>query len=296
MRARIQHILVVSTGVIWICTLLIQCAWFKGEALDPGIIKPHPIGGYEALGKRIYYPRAAREIGVEGQVTVKAFVSKDGRVTDSRISRKLNPELDRIALNAVQRTLFEPALKNGMPVDIWISIPIVFALQDWHPKSSPFTKFKLTVRPDPSYQTFAVEMQGQLSADLEWPLHFEFLLPLNVDNVWVQTGLKNKPATRIVWDESGEWLVFDVNESMVALGFNYRSLAGQTAHKFRYKFILNHPLPDWQLAVVYGNQQVHFTQDPNQVFEQADGSLRLEYNLESLEAYEPRYLELELIE
>lgn len=295
MQVKIQRAFVSGISLIWIITLLVQCAWFKGEPLESEIIKPRPLGGYEALGARIYYPQTARDAGLEGTVTVKVFVAKDGRVTDSRISQKLDPELDQIALNAVQRTLFEPALKDGKPIDIWISIPIVFALKDWYQKTSPFSKFEMIVHPNPAYQSFQVEIQGQLKTGLVLPLHFECLLPFNVDQTWVKTGVDNPVETRRVRDESGEWLIFEVAERSLALGFNYMPIGGQGDHKFQYKFIMNHALPAWGLAVIYGDQQLHFPRDPDRSSKQADGSIRFEYDLEKLEAYEPRYLELELL-
>ncbi|MEA3287722.1 MAG: energy transducer TonB [Candidatus Marinimicrobia bacterium] len=296
MQTSIQRVLITSLGICCVLAILGQCAWFKGETLEPEITKPHPIGGYETLGSRIYYPPSAREAGLEGAVTVKVFVAKDGRVIDSRIAQKLNPELDRIALNAVQRTLFEPALKNGKPIDIWISIPIIFALKDWHSKSSPFSSFEMIVHPNPAYQGFQVEMLGKIKPGLVLPLLFECLLPFNADQTWVKTGSGNNLETRRVRDASGEWLTFEVAERSLTLGFNYLPVGDQGDHKFQYKFIMNQALPDWQLALIYGDQHQRFSQTPDRRSVQVDGSIRFEYDLDKLDAFEPRYLEIALIE
>jgi hypothetical protein len=59
--------------------------------------------------------------------------------------------------------------------------------------------------------------------------------------------------------------------------------------------MLNHALPTWELAMIYGDQQVGFDQTPDRVSHEEDGSMRFSYDLERLEAYESRYLTLSLV-
>ena len=297
MTTSLQRISVIGVLALVLLGTLSQCIWFKGDTgLDQAIVNTHPIGGYEALGSRIYYPPADSEAGNEGSVMIRAFVSDEGIVTDSRVTEKLDADLDQIALNAVRRTRFEPALKGSEPVEVWISIPIVFALKSWQPGKSPFSEFEMVVRPDQSYQTFDVEMQGQLNPDQEVPLHFEYLLPFNAQKPWVKTETGDAVPANTIRDENGEWLIFDVSDPTLILGYNYRPVSGQLTQKFQYKFIMNQALPKWQVAVIYDAQHVNSDLSSGRVLEQADGSFRVEYDMESLEAYEPRYLEIEIIE
>jgi len=291
-----KRTLVLILSVFSLLILVQQCAWFKSEVPEPQLIKPIPMGGYEELSTRIHYPRSVREQGVEGTVVVKAFVSESGVVTETRLAQKLEPELDRIASNAIQRTLFKPALREGEPEGVWIAIPIIYALKDWQPKTSPFSNFEMTVMPSPSYKRYEVKMTGQLKASVTLPLRFECLLPINADQAWVKTGSGEILNAGRVRDESGEWLIFETNDPRLVLGFNYQPISEQADPKFQYKFVMNHALPAWGLSVVYGDQKVRFSQDPDRISTQSDGRTRFEYDLESLEAFEPRYLEIELIE
>ncbi|MCF6238169.1 MAG: energy transducer TonB, partial [Candidatus Marinimicrobia bacterium] len=214
---------------------------------------------------------------------------------ETRLAQKLEPELDRIALNAIQRTRFTPAMRAGQPEAVWISIPIIFALKDWQFKSTPFKNFEMSVRPNASYQIYAVEIQGNLKPGIKQALRYEYLLPVNADQAWVKTGSGKPIKSGVVRDENGEWLIFKTKARSLTMGFNYRPLSGQDDHKFKYKFVMNQPLPAWRLVVIYGDQQVRFSQDPDRISEQSDGSVHFEYDLEQLEAFEARYLEIELI-
>ncbi len=295
MHTLLRRTLIINIGILGLSILLFQCAWFKGESSEVEIIKPKPVGGYEVLSTRIHYPRSIREQGIEGTVTVNAFVSSDGAVTETRIVHKLDPDLDRIAANAIKRTLFEPATRDGTPVDVWISIPVIFALKDWQVTSTPFSMFEMIIQPSPAYQSFEVKIIGHMKSKQDFPVRFEFLLPLNADKTWVKAG--GEPAqTGKVKDENGEWLIFQINDEQLEWGFIYHPLNDQGDHKFRYKFALNHPLPNWEMAVIYGAQQLRFSQEPSQITEQEDGIMRFSYDLERLEAYEFRYLELDLVE
>lgn len=295
MQTLLRRSVIVNTGAIALSVLLLQCAWIRGESAEVEIVKPVPIGGYEVLSTRIHYPRSIREQGIEGTVTVNALVSREGLVTETRLVHKLDPELDRIATNAIKRTLFEPALRDRKPVDVWISIPIIFTLKDGQPHGSPFSIFEMILKPSPSYQSFEVKMMGRLKPQVEFPLRFELLLPINAENTWVKGGDKLLQAGSIR-DENGEWLIFQLEDRQYEMGFSYHPLSGQGDHQFQYKFALNHSLPDWEMAVIYGDQQVRFSQEPSRISEHADGNWRFSYDLEKLEAYELRYLELDLVE
>lgn len=75
------------------------------------------------------YPEIAKEAGVEGTVRVLALVGLDGRVIDTRIAPNGSvPMLDDAAREALMRFVFTPALANGHPVMVWVSVPVVFRL------------------------------------------------------------------------------------------------------------------------------------------------------------------------
>lgn len=279
-----------------ICLLLFlqQCAWLFGEKDHGGIVKPQPVGGYEALGTRIHYPRAIRESGIEGRVTVNALISNEGQVKQTQVIEPLHPELDLIVTNAIKRTAFIPATRQGKPEEVWISIPFIFAFKEWAHKTTPFSSFEMTIRPDPAYKNFDVEIKGKLIEGLEWPMRFECLLPFNASNPWVKTGDGKDPLNGIMKDDKGEWLIFQSSDQLVSFGFRYKALDEVYNQKFLYEFSLNHALPDWTLKVVYGSQTVTFTQTPDRMLTLSTGETQFEYDIGAQDTYESRFLDIEL--
>ncbi len=88
---------------------------------------PVPIGGYEGIQRRVVYPRIAREAGIEGQVIVYAFIDTDGIVQETMVLKSI-PMLDDAAVDAIERTRFNPAKQRDRVVAVWLSIPIDFRL------------------------------------------------------------------------------------------------------------------------------------------------------------------------
>ena len=91
---------------------------------------PSPIGGYEAIGQRIVYPKVAREAGIEGTVILQIFVNNRGFVRDVFVLRGLpKTGLDEAAVKAIKQVRFKPAKQRDRVVAVWISIPIHFRLK-----------------------------------------------------------------------------------------------------------------------------------------------------------------------
>ncbi len=91
-------------------------------------------GGELALRKfiasAIKYPVIAQENGVQGKVYVSFVVGKDGRVTNARVIRSVDPALDQEALRVVNNLpLWKPGRQHGEPVRVSFSVPISFVLQ-----------------------------------------------------------------------------------------------------------------------------------------------------------------------
>ncbi len=90
---------------------------------------PEPIGGIAAIQSKIVYPEIAKRAGVEGKVYVLAFVDVKGNVTKARILKGIGAGCDEAALKAVEATQFKPGKQRGKPVNVQVSIPVVFKLQ-----------------------------------------------------------------------------------------------------------------------------------------------------------------------
>jgi len=90
---------------------------------------PEPIGGIQAIQEKITYPEIAKRAGVEGKVYVLAFVDENGDVKKAQIIKGIGAGCDEAALDAVLKTKFKPGKQRGKPVNVQVSIPIVFKLQ-----------------------------------------------------------------------------------------------------------------------------------------------------------------------
>jgi len=76
------------------------------------------------------YPRAARRRGLEGRVVVEATIDPAGRVVAANVQESSGYGLlDRAALDAIKRWRFEPAERDGRPVEATVAVPVVFTLQ-----------------------------------------------------------------------------------------------------------------------------------------------------------------------
>jgi TonB family protein len=90
-------------------------------------------GGQEALIQfiqaNIVYPEEAKKNGLQGKVFVSFVIDESGVVSDSKIERSINPALDKEALRVVkQMTEWIPGKKDGKPVKVSLTLPIMFAL------------------------------------------------------------------------------------------------------------------------------------------------------------------------
>jgi periplasmic protein TonB len=74
------------------------------------------------------YPAIAKSAHVQGVVILEAVLDAQGRVTSVHILRSI-PLLDDAAVVAVQQWRFTPALLNGEPVPVVMTVTVNFALQ-----------------------------------------------------------------------------------------------------------------------------------------------------------------------
>lgn len=91
-------------------------------------------GGYLAMqtfvGQALSYPQPAIEAGIEGKVYVGFVVEKDGSISQIKILRGVDRDLDREALRLVrQMPTWIPGEKNGKKVRTSVRLPIVFKLR-----------------------------------------------------------------------------------------------------------------------------------------------------------------------
>jgi protein TonB len=75
------------------------------------------------------YPPAAARRGIEGEVVLRVTVGPDGSPIDIQVHRSSrNRDLDRAAIDAVRRWMFNPRRVNGEPVQGEVLVPIAFSM------------------------------------------------------------------------------------------------------------------------------------------------------------------------
>ena len=107
------------------------------------------------------YSDDARAHGVEGTVTIEAFMGEDGRIIRMRVLKRLGFGLDEMALAAVQEWTFSPATRLGTPVSIvaLIDVPFSLASADAYRVGAGVTAPQVESRVEPQY-TQAARLAG----------------------------------------------------------------------------------------------------------------------------------------
>lgn len=91
-------------------------------------------GGPQALftwlSQNIKYPAIAEENGVQGVVTVRYAVERDGSITDVKVMKSVDPALDREAVRVIKSMpRWKPGKQNGEAVRVRSTVPVTFRLQ-----------------------------------------------------------------------------------------------------------------------------------------------------------------------
>ena len=96
-------------------------------------VMPQYPGGQIAMLKyimeNIKYPKQIMEEGIQGRVTVSFIVEKDGRVSNVRLLRSVQPLLDKEAIRVVKSMpKWSPGKQKGKPVRVRFNLPVMFKL------------------------------------------------------------------------------------------------------------------------------------------------------------------------
>jgi protein TonB len=113
------------------------------DVIVPVEIKPYILveempefpGGIPALlkyvGENLIYPVEAQELNMQGKVTLRFVVNRDGSVDRVEVLKGVDPLLDNEAIRVV-KTLpkFKPGKQQGVAVPVWFSLPVVFQIKN----------------------------------------------------------------------------------------------------------------------------------------------------------------------
>ena len=83
------------------------------------------------LGTNIKYPPELAETCFQGRVVVTFLIDKTGRVAEVKVLRSIHELLDREVVRVCESLpMFEPARRDGEPIDFWYTLPISFKMQE----------------------------------------------------------------------------------------------------------------------------------------------------------------------
>lgn len=112
------------------------------------IMPEFPDGGMSGLmqflSKNIQYPINAQKNHTQGRVTVQFVVNKDGSISEPKIIRGVDPDLDGEAIRVISlMPKWKPGMQKGQPVRVKYTVPVMFRLSDDGQKRSISLYLKL---------------------------------------------------------------------------------------------------------------------------------------------------------
>jgi TonB family protein len=87
--------------------------------------QPQPIDGHTPAPK---YPEIARRAGIEGTVWVKIWIDEKGNTRKAVLLKSDAEILNQTSLDTAMKWKFKPAMLNGKPVAVWVTVPFKFKM------------------------------------------------------------------------------------------------------------------------------------------------------------------------
>ncbi|HEV8037243.1 MAG TPA: TonB family protein [Bryobacteraceae bacterium] len=156
---------------------------------DSGVTPPSVIYRVEPE-----YSDEARQAGIEGTVVLSALIDEKGKATNLKVTQPLGHGLDQMAMEAVDRWVFRPGMKDSKPAAVQTSIEVGFHLRSslsWHlsdisykpledasdpvltsekypPNAAPGSTASITLSFDVDEHGVPVRLQVEKSSDRKW--------------------------------------------------------------------------------------------------------------------------------
>jgi TonB family protein len=108
--------------------------WFAEHEVSPGgpradVQPPDPVRKVDPR-----YVASAVNDRIEGKVRLWAVIGKDGHVGSVSLLSHLDDRLDQAAVEALSKWIFQPALYNGVPVEVDAVFEVPFRLAPKAPR------------------------------------------------------------------------------------------------------------------------------------------------------------------
>ena len=150
----------------------------------------------EYIQKNMQYPESAKKNGTQGRVTVQFVIDKGGNVTEPKVIRPVDKELDAEAVRLVKSMpKWKPGMQKGQAVAVKYTIPVLFRLEGGKKVNSPIvansmsTDFSVQGVNAPLYIVDGEEVTSSIMSALD------------VNKIESMTVLKDKSATELYGDK-----------------------------------------------------------------------------------------------
>ena len=100
----------------------------RGAEDDTGIVFPTDAAPEPTKRIKPEYTDRAKAADVEGVVTLDCVIRKDGTLSVLRVVKGLGYGLDESARTALEQWRFRPAMVNGMPAEVRLTVGVSFKL------------------------------------------------------------------------------------------------------------------------------------------------------------------------
>lgn len=120
--------------------------------------------------KKPAYTAAAMRAKITGSVEMTAVIGVDGKPSDIKVVRSLDPGLDKNAIEALSEWRFKPATKDGTAVPVLVTIEMTFTLRDREVYDKTFAQVKAPVvifEKRPAYTGAAMSRKAEGLVELE---------------------------------------------------------------------------------------------------------------------------------
>jgi len=102
--------------------------------------QPSLVGGRGSLYLEIRYPPKARKQGIEGVVLLQFTVDANGNARRINVTQSLHPLCDSAAVRGLRAVNFRPAIRNGEPIPVRMSLPVRFQLRSSNENATSSTR------------------------------------------------------------------------------------------------------------------------------------------------------------
>ena len=143
----------------------------------------------EYIQKNMRYPETAKKNGTQGRVTVQFIIDKGGNVTDPKVIRAVDKDLDAEAIRLIgTMPKWKPGMQKGQAVAVKYTLPVMFRLEGGEMKSS--CTVEMSRRPGSLLDSALVIVDGKEVTQ-------SILNAINVDRIMSFSVLKDAASTAI---------------------------------------------------------------------------------------------------